>query len=225
MAETLSPETYLTSDKVSSYLIGVDDFFEARAAIQARVPAFTKVKWDKKQKPFEHYNDAQTNPRKVKSILFDSGPDAALATAVYAKFYEVRLREIAAGLGGDFDRLPLATRMALTRMAMGAGAGGATPYLKTALNGGDIFVRKAIAVVAYQTQRNATVRTAQAMHLSDWVFGIPVPAATAPAGPSKVPTAGAQPAVEAFASPDEAETSQARRDFLRNARVGSSAIR
>ena len=192
MAETRRPESYLSSEKVSSYLIGVDDFFEARAAIQARVPAYARVKWDKKQKPIEHPNDAKTNRRVVKTIWFDSGPDAVLATAVYVKFREVRLREMAAELGGDFDTLPLATQMALTRIAMAAGTGGATRFLKKALKGRDIFVRKAIPVAAYQTQRNATVRTAQAMHLSDWVFGIPVSAAAA------------QPELEAFEDLDDA---------------------
>ncbi len=181
MAETRRPLSYLSSDKVSSYHIGCDDFYEARAAISARVPAYARIKWDRTQKPVEHLNDAQTNPRLVKTILFDSGADAALATAVYVKFREVRLREIAAAWGKDFDSLPLPTRFALTRMAMAAGTGGATPYLKDALNGVDIFVRKAIPVRAYQTQRNATVRTAQAMHLSSWVFGIPVERATPPA--------------------------------------------
>ena len=180
MAETRRPQSYLSSEKVSSYHIGVDDFYEGRAAIQARVPAYAKVKWDKKQTPLEHLNDAKTNRRLVKTILFDSGPDAVLATAVYLKFREVRLREIAAELKGDFDKLPVAARFALTRMAMGAGTGGATPFLKDALKGVDIFVRKAIPVAAYQTQRNATVRTAQAMHLSDWVFGIKVAPVTRP---------------------------------------------
>jgi hypothetical protein len=177
MAETRSPLSYLSNEKVSSYLIGTDDFYEGRFAIKNRVPAYAKVKWDKSQTPSEHFNDAKQNPRKIKTILFDSGPDAVLATAVYVKFYEVRLRELAASLKGDFDKLTLPTRFALTRMAMAAGANGVTPLLKKALKGADIFIRKAIPVRAYQTQRNATVRTAQAMHLSDWVFGIPAPSA------------------------------------------------
>jgi phosphatidylserine/phosphatidylglycerophosphate/cardiolipin synthase-like enzyme/V8-like Glu-specific endopeptidase len=181
MAETRRPASYLSSEKVSSYHIGCDDFYEARAAIKARVPAYAKVKWDTKQKPVEHLNDARKNPRLVKTILFDSGSDAALATAIYVKFREVRLREIAAEMGKDFDSLPLPARFALTRMAMAAGTGGATPYLKDALNGVDIFVREAIPVREYQTKRNATVRTAQAMHLSDWIFGISVEPATRPA--------------------------------------------
>jgi len=178
MAETRRPQSYLSSRKVSSYHIGTDDFYEGRFAIKARVPAYAKVKWDKKQKPEVHFNDAKTKPRQVKTILFDSGSAAVLATAVYAKFYEVRLREIAASLNGNFDQLPLPTQFALTRMAMAAGAAGATPFLKAALKGEDIFVRRAIPVRAYQTQRNATVRTAQAIHLSDWIFGIPISSPT-----------------------------------------------
>jgi V8-like Glu-specific endopeptidase len=180
MAETRRPRSYLSSEKVSSYHIGCDDFYEGRSAIEARVPAYKKVKWDKKQVPDEHLNDAKTNRRMVKTILFDSGKDAVLATAVYLKFREVRLREVAAEAGGDFDSLSLPTRMALTRMAMAAGTGGATKYLKDALNGVDIFVREKVPVRAYQTKRNATVRTAQAMHLSDWAFGIVVEPASLP---------------------------------------------
>jgi phosphatidylserine/phosphatidylglycerophosphate/cardiolipin synthase-like enzyme/V8-like Glu-specific endopeptidase len=204
MAETHSPADYLSSDKVSSYFIGTDDFLEASAAIAARVPAFKKVKWDRTQKPVVHLNDAKTNPREVKTIVFDSGPDAVLATAVYLKLREVRLREIAKDMKADFDALPIDTRLALTRMAMAAGTAGVTPLLKDALAGKDIMIRKAIPVVIYQTQRNATVRTAQAMHLSEWIFGIkllpsPPPAPSAgtsgnarqgPGGPSQKHQAG-----------------------------------
>jgi hypothetical protein len=171
MAETRRPMSYLSTEKVSSYHIGTDDFFEARDAIAVRVPAFAKVKWEKTQSPIVHLNDA-TTPREVKTIFFDSGPDAALATAVYIKFREVRLREISTELKGDFDRLPIETRFALTRMAMAAGTAGATPFLKDALAGKDVMVRKPLPVKIYQTQRNATVRTAQAMHLSEWIFGL-----------------------------------------------------
>lgn len=170
MAETRDPLTYLSNEKVSSYYIGTDDFYEARAAIAQRVPAFAKVGWDKDQTPAVHPNDA-TTPRDVQTILFDSGRDAALAIAVYIKFREVRLREIAAKLGGDFDKLPVEVRFALTRMAMAAGTGGATGFLKDALAGTDILIRRNIPVKIYQTQRNATVRVAQALHLADWIFG------------------------------------------------------
>jgi V8-like Glu-specific endopeptidase len=210
MAETRSPGTYLSSAKVSSYHIGTDDFYEGRAAIKARVPAYAKVRWDKSQVPESHPNDAKTNPRTVKTIQFDSGPDAVLATAVYVKFYEVRLREIARERGGDFDSLPLEARFALTRMAMAAGAKGAQPRLEQALAGKDIMVRKPIKVVAYQTQRNATVRTAQALHLSEWIFGIPlVPA------PSPAPTPAPQPELQdlAFEADDRVGEAAADTEF------------
>ncbi len=61
---------------------------------------------------------------------------------------------------------------------MAAGRGGATAFLKDALAKKDIFIRKNIPVEIYQTQRNATVRTAQALHLSDWIFGIKVQSAS-----------------------------------------------
>ena len=183
MAETRSPGTFLSSEKVSSYFIGTDDFWEAQGAMAKLVPAFRKVKFDKYQTPRVHLNDAKANPRQVKSILFDSGPDALLATAVYLKMREVRLREIAKDMKADFEALPIETRLALTRMAMAAGTKGVTPLLKDALAGRDILIRKPIPVEAYQTQRNGTVRTAQAMHLSEWIFGIKVlPSASTPPG-------------------------------------------
>ncbi len=93
MAETRDPYSYLSSNKVSSYYIGTDDFYEGRAEIAKRVPAYAKVGWDKNQKPEVHPNDAQ-QPRNVQSICFDSGRDAALAIAVYVKFGEVRCAKL-----------------------------------------------------------------------------------------------------------------------------------
>ena len=163
---------FLLNEKVKSYHVGVDDFYEARYGLKARVPAYTKIGWDKGQKPEEHYNDAKTNPRIVKTIQFNTGRDAAFAIAVYLKYLEIRLHEEAVKLKDNFDKLPLETRLALNRMAMASGMGGVLPRLKESLAGKDIFIRKAIPVVIYQTQRNATVRVAQAMHIAEWVFGI-----------------------------------------------------
>jgi Protein of unknown function (DUF4056) len=173
LAETGSRNSYLTSSKVKSYHIGVDDFYDRRAALGARVPAYSRIQWDRRQKPEEHYNDAK-KPRLVRTISFDSGPAALLASAVYLKYGEVRLQEEAAKLSGDFDALPLETRWALIRMAFNAGMGGAQKRLARALKGEDILVRKDVKVKAYQTDRNATVRTAQAIHLSEWIFGSPL---------------------------------------------------
>lgn len=173
LAETGSRNSYLTSSKVSSYHIGVDDFYDRRSALAARVPAYSRVRWDKHQVPEVHNNDAK-KPRAVRTIWFDLGPAALLASAVYLKYGEVRLQEEAVKLGGDFNGLALEPRWALTRIAFNAGVGGARKRLARALRGEDILVRKDVRVKAYQTDRNATVRVAQAMHLSAWVFAIPV---------------------------------------------------
>ena len=134
-SELEQPYDLLSSAKIDSYYIGTDDFFEARAAIAARVPAYANVNWDKTQAPWVHDNDRLGTPRKVQTIFFDSGPDGLLAMAVYIKFREVRLRELASELKGDFDSLPVEYRFALTRMAMAAGTAGATSFLKDALAG------------------------------------------------------------------------------------------
>jgi V8-like Glu-specific endopeptidase len=63
---------------------------------------------------------------------------------------------------------------------MAAGIQGIRPGLVKALNGEDILIRKNIPPKANQTYRNATIRTAEALHLSDWIFGIRL---RVPAGP------------------------------------------
>jgi hypothetical protein len=174
LAASLLAETgrsdYQTTAKVSSYLIGTDDFYERRHALRAKVPAYAKVGWDRNQTPETHANDA-LKPRDVKTIRFDSGRDALLASAVNLKYGEVVLREAAAKRGADLDRLPVETRFALTRIAFAAGPGGARKYLDQVLDGQDILVRNDAPLKPRQTRRNATIRAAQALHLSDWVFG------------------------------------------------------
>jgi phosphatidylserine/phosphatidylglycerophosphate/cardiolipin synthase-like enzyme len=171
IAETGGIASYLTKSKVSTYLIGVDDFFAMRHVLAQNVPAYSKIGWDKKQKPSVHLNDAQTNPREVQTIWFNSGRNGLLATAVYLKYSEIRLRDDAKKAGGDFDALPIETRFALIRMSMAAGRAGAATRLKRALRGDDILVRNYKPTKAYQTDRNATIRAAQALHISDWIFG------------------------------------------------------
>lgn len=180
IAETGSKWIYLSPGLVSSYHIGTDDFYEARFALRSKVSAYQKIGWDTTQTPVVHLNDAK-RPRNVSSINFNSGKDALLATAVYLKYGEVYLHEQAVRLNGDFDSLPAEIRFALTRMTMAAGRAGATPYLASALKGQDILDRANTPAVIYQTARNATIRSAQALFLSEWVFGITLPPPVAPA--------------------------------------------
>ena len=172
VAEIGTRSEYLSPNKVRSYRVGVDDFYIMQADLQNAVPAYAKIRWDKTQTPEVHWNDAK-KPRLVKTILFDSGPDGLLATAVYLKYGEVRLRAVAKALGGDFDTLPVETRFALTRMTM-ANRVKAKERLAAALKGEDILVRNWAAPKIYVTERNATIRAAEAMFLSGWVFGQPL---------------------------------------------------
>lgn len=186
LAEEPDRRHYLTNEKVSSYRIGVDDFYKERERIRRRVPAYRKIGWDERQTPVVHLNDAR-KPREVATIFFDSGPDALLASAVYLKYGETLLREWAAQRGEDFHKLPIEIRFALTRIAFAGGVGTAKNRLERVLDGGDILVRKNLPSKIYQTDRNATIRTAQALHLSEWIFR--VPAQSAPAGaPESGPT-------------------------------------
>lgn len=201
IGETGSAAAYLRSGKVDSYLVGVDDFFALRGVLAKNVPAYAQIRWDKKQNPEVHLNDARKKKREVQTIFFDSGADALLATAVYLKYAEVRLRDDAGKLGGDFDALPIETRFALIRMSMAAGRAGAAKRLAKALKGKDILVRDWTPPKIYKTDRNATVRAAEALFLSGWVFGQPLTA-----------TPVAQPERESFAGRDDDEFEDAEFD-------------
>jgi hypothetical protein len=205
LAEVGSAAPYLKTGPVFSFFTGTDDFFAQRERLKTHVPAFANVHFDK-TKLFESINETG---RKVKSIFFDTGKDAARATAVYLAYARLKLQAAAKTNGGDFDTLPVQVQFALMRIAMAAGHGGIELngnfvwFLKTAgksvkvkagtkgavlvgvarwlyrvLKGEDIFVRdwtgRTFPDTAKATSRNATILVAQALHLSDWHFGIPL---------------------------------------------------
>jgi subtilisin family serine protease len=217
LAEVDTSSTYLSPGEIVTFLSGTDDFFEERAQLKANVPAFSQVHFDATKKTI----NTNENGRDVTTIPFNSGKDAALATAVYLKNGEIKLRAGAQKNGGDFDKFPIQTQFALTRIAMAAGHGwiapdgtlikakwqvdahgqgrcvrlakgdkdgifcGVASRLKKVLDGNDILIRKNEprldpTISAHITDRNATILTAQALHLSDWIFGKPLAAATQP---------------------------------------------
>ncbi len=209
LAEWDQSSLYLSADEVVSFLSGTDDFFEEKAQLAANVPAFSKVHFDIAKK----MTNTNEHGRTVTTIPFNSGRDAALATAVYLKYGEIKLRKGAKKNGGDFDKLPAETQFALVRIAMAAGHGGidsdgtlirfkwkdkkwvparkgetggvllgVASRLEAVLAGKDILVRRNEdrgdpTLSAHITDRNATILTAQALHLSDWMFGKPLAAA------------------------------------------------
>ena len=216
LAEWDKRALYLGTGEVPSFQSGSDDFFASRATLARNVPAFSKVKFNAKQL-FKDINEQQ---RLVTTVLFKSGKDALLGTAVYAKNGELKVRKGAARNGGDFDTMPIETQFALVRIAMGAGHGGITWNgdfnwvkrskdekwinaskgapgatllgvawtLNRVLTGHDIFIRKDEprrdpSKSGHVTHRNATILVSQALHLSDWVFGKPLPSPVAPLKP------------------------------------------
>jgi V8-like Glu-specific endopeptidase len=211
LAEWDKRSLYLSKGAVTSFVSGTDDFYAMREQLKDNVPAFSKVRFDP-----VWTTDINEHKRKVKTVTFTTGKDATLATAVYLKYAEIKLRKAAAKNGGDFDKFPLETRFALVRVAMAAGHGGiapdgefvwfkrkddewvkakkgqrgavlrgVAPRLATVLKGGDFLVRKHEprrdpTNSAHITNRNATILVAQALHLSDWMFGIPLTTTSQP---------------------------------------------
>jgi V8-like Glu-specific endopeptidase len=212
LAEWDKRSLYLSPGQVVSFVSGTDDFYAMRAQLEANVPAFSKVRFDARRRT----TNTNEHGRIVTTVAFKTGKDAMLATAVYLKYAEIKLRKAAAKNGGDFDTFPVETRFALVRVAMAAGHGGITPdgefiwfkktgnkwavvkkgtpgaklrgvapRLELVLKGGDFLVRKHEerkdpTNSAHITNRNATILAAQALHLSDWIFGIPLHAGVQP---------------------------------------------
>jgi peptidoglycan hydrolase-like protein with peptidoglycan-binding domain len=123
LAEVGSAAPYLSRDEVRSFFTGTDDFFAQRAQLRINVPAFAQVHYDERKKT----TSTNEHGREVTTIPYKTGRDAALATAVYLKYGEIKLRKAMQKNGGDFDTLPMATRFGLVRIAMAAGHGGISP--------------------------------------------------------------------------------------------------
>jgi V8-like Glu-specific endopeptidase len=123
LAEWDRRSLYLGTGEVRSFVSGTDDFYAQRRQLAAAVPAFANVHFDESKK----ITNINEHGRSVTTVPFKSGKDAALATAVYLKYAEVKLRKAAEKNGGNFDSLAPETRFALVRIAMAAGHGGISP--------------------------------------------------------------------------------------------------
>jgi hypothetical protein len=192
----LLASTMFAEDKVSSYTkgtgevdgvdIGVDDYKERKVRIERRVPAARNLK------PTRYDAYTNENGRLIPEVPYFKAADAVLATAVYLKYGELMVRDALFEMGGSFDRLPIEYRFALTRYAMNTGPGAVRSRAMEMLGitlqrgkyihsrtGKDFFDYKSGSIKQrveqfnrHHPRRAATVHTAQAIHLSEKIFGI-----------------------------------------------------
>lgn len=172
--------------EVDGWLIGLDDYKESKAAIERLVPAARAIK------PIRYTAQTNEQGRHIPEVPVLKAEDAVLASAVYLKYSEEKARRAFLDMGGSFDRLPVEEQFALTRYGMNAGHGAMRlriMQLLGARNDGKQYVYdrprkdflqfKSLKTVdgveqfsSLHPQRAATAHTAQALHLSQRVFGI-----------------------------------------------------
>jgi hypothetical protein len=130
------------------------------------------------------------------SVPIIRADDAILANGSYLKYAEVRMSEFVSELGGAWDRLPIEERFTLARYGANAGLGAGRAAVQTLLGlkrvvakgksrlieikSGEIlnFDRRPLGADRIEAShrkyplRAATVHAAQAIHLSQKIFGI-----------------------------------------------------
>jgi len=172
--------------EVEGWLIGTDDYKERKADIERRVPSARKLK------PIRYDPHRNENGRLIPEVPVFKAEDAVLASAVYLKYAEEEVRRVLRGMGGSIERLAIEHRFAITRYALNGGVGAMRlrvmeflgmsgrpghyvqnregkeflQYKHGKLKGGvEQFTR-------HRPQRAATAHAAQAIHISQKVFGI-----------------------------------------------------
>jgi hypothetical protein len=155
---------------ISSFVVGTDDFYDKRADLEKKVAAYKQISWKKDSAYLTGVNE---RGRTVNTVYFKTGKDAALASAVCLKHGEEVLREEAARLGKKFDDIPLERCFAFLRLAFNAGNGRAKKNLNEYFSKNqDVLILKPQQKAG--PQRMATIRTAQAIYLSETFFAQPL---------------------------------------------------
>jgi hypothetical protein len=188
--------TLLAEDKVSSYTkrtgevdgwdIGVDDYRERKADIERKIPAARALK------PIRYAPQTNERGRVIPHVPVFRADQAVLAVAVYLKSAELKARDVLLEEGGSFDRLPIEYQFAFTRFAMNAGPTAMRKQVRSLLgittrHGKPVRGGRARDFFRYKPwkleggieqfsrlfpQRAATAHVAQAIHLSQKIFGI-----------------------------------------------------
>ena len=172
--------------EVDGWDIGTDDYKELKADIERLVPAARSIK------PIRYGPQTNEVGRVIADVPVFKAADAVLASASYLKYAEMKARAAFSDIGGSFNRLPVEHRFALTRYGMNAGVGAMRKRIMELLGvtrrhgkyvhnrtGRDFLQYKPWKLKhgieqfsRYHPQRAATAHTAQAIHLSQRIFGI-----------------------------------------------------
>ena len=181
------PSSYTQqTGEVDGWDIGTDDYKERKADIEQKIPAARALK------PLRYEPHTNELGRFIPEVPVFKADQAVLASAVYLKDSELQVRRTVSSMGGSFDRLPVERQFALARYADNAGTGKAQQrvmeFLGMSLHDGK-FVQdkdgKEFLIYtpgklkqqleqfsASHPQRAATVHAAQAIHISQKIFGI-----------------------------------------------------
>ena len=182
-----SPGSYTkTSGEVDGWDIGTDDYKERKTDIERKIPAAKDLK------PVRYEPATNEQGRNIAEVPVFKAKDAVLASAVYLKYAELEVRRVMTSMGGSFDRLTVEHQFALTRYAMNAGIGRTQQrvmeFLGLSLSKGVYSPDKTPSEFleyrsgtlkegleqfsAHHPRRAATAHAAQAIHLSQKIFGI-----------------------------------------------------
>jgi RHS repeat-associated protein len=177
-----------TSGEVPGWAIGTDDYKEFMSSMARTIPASRNIHPIR----YESHTNEGKHPRTIPEVPVFKAQDAVLASAVIMKHAELALRDKLAKVGGSFDRLPVEHQYALTRYAINAGIGAATKSMMSMIGftkEGRQYVeggtpRQFLQYTPWRVkdqmelfnknhaERAATAHTAQAIHLSQTVFGV-----------------------------------------------------
>jgi hypothetical protein len=173
-------------EEVDGWDIGTDDYKERKADIEAKIPAAKDLK------PIRYEAHKNENGRDIPEVPIFLAEQAVLASAAYLKHSELQVRQKLASMGGNFDRLPVERQFALERYAMNAGVGKAQQRIMEFLGmslhkTGYVQDKDSKEFLVYtpgtlkegleqfsakHPQRAATAHAAQAIHISQKIFGI-----------------------------------------------------
>lgn len=186
---TAGRSIYLRQSTVGSPEVGLDSWYNPQAPrrIIRRVPQAERIK-DRVVQNINETRHWSINPTSLASIrgrvhytneqnsdagpvvAFENGREALRAIAAYTKFAEVRLTEI---FDTSFTSLSIPERMVSIRAFYHGGVGKARTIIRRALSGNESIIKPHGTPGTSgreQVQRVATIRAAQAIHLSRSIF-------------------------------------------------------